>query len=62
MAAGRGYAVSRETIRRTRHRLGYAWKRARHAARDDDPERSGKLARIRHLVETLPANAALFFA
>ncbi len=62
LAAGRGYAVSRETIRRTLHRLGYAWKRARHAARDDDPERSGKLARIRHLVETLPANAALFFA
>ncbi len=62
MAAGRGYTVSRETIRRTLHHLGYAWKRARHAARDDDPERASKLARIRHLVETLPGNAALFFA
>ena len=62
LAAGRGYKVSRETIRCTLHQLGYAWKRARHAARDDDPNRIGKLARIRHLVETLPANAALFFA
>lgn len=62
LVAGRGYKVSRETIRRTLHQLGYAWKRARHAARDDDPQRIGKLARIRHLVETLPKNAALFFA
>ncbi len=62
LATGRGYTVSRETIRRTLHRLGYAWKRARHAARDDDPERVSKLARIRHLIETLPKDAALFFA
>ena len=62
LAAGRGYIVSRETSRRTLHRLGYAWKRARHAARDDDPQRTEKLARIRHLVETLPGNAALFTA
>lgn len=57
-----GSRVSRETIRRTLHRLGYAWKRARHVARDDDPQRVTKLARIRHLIETLPNNAALFFA
>ena len=62
LATQRGYRVSRETIRRTLHRLDYRWKRARHAARDDDPERVAKLARIRHLVETLPRNAALFFA
>jgi transposase len=62
LVAGRGYKVSRETIRRTLHQVGYGWKRARHAARDDDPERIGKLARIRHLIETLPKNAALFFA
>ena len=30
--------------------------------RDDDPDRVSKLARIRHLVETLPRNAVLFFA
>jgi len=62
LATQRGYRVSRETLRRTLHQLGYAWKRARHAARDDDPERVSKLAQIRHLSETLPQNAALFFA
>lgn len=55
-----GYRVSRETIRRTLRRLGYVWKRARPAARDDDSQRALKLARIRHLIETLPRNAALF--
>jgi transposase len=62
LAAQRGYTLSRETIRRTLHQLGDAWKRARHAARDDDPERVSKLAWIRYLVENLPRNAAPFFA
>jgi transposase len=62
LKARRGVAVSQESVRRWLHELGYVWKRARHAARDDDPERATKLARIRHLVETLPPNAALFFA
>jgi transposase len=62
LATRPGYAVSRETVRRTLHQLGYVWKRARHAARDDDPERASKLARIRYLIEDLPKNAALFFA
>ena len=57
-----GYAVSRETIRRTLHQLGYAWKRARPSGRDDDPQRVSKLARIRYLIETLSHKAALFFA
>jgi transposase len=62
LAAQRGLRVSRETIRRTLHQLSYAWKRARHAARDDDPERVPKLVGIRHLIEALPGKAALFFA
>ena len=62
LQARRGVQVSRETIRRTLRTLGYGWKRARHAARDDDPERAPKLARIRYLVESLPVGAALFFA
>lgn len=62
LLAQRGYRFSRETIRRTLHQLGYVWKRARHAARDDDPARVTKLARIRSLIENLPQNAALFFA
>jgi len=57
----RGCKVSRETIRRWLHELGYVWKRTRHAARDDDPERVTKLARIRHIVEHLRSSEMLFF-
>lgn len=38
------------------------WKRARHVAREDDPERVTKLARIRALIEGLVPTEALFFA
>ena len=62
LAVERGYAVSRETVRRALHQLDYAWKRARPGARDDDPERVSKLAWIRYLTETLTAGTALFFA
>ena len=55
-------AVSQETIRRWLHEAGYVWKRARHVARDDDPERVTKLARIRQLIEHLRPAEALFFA
>jgi transposase len=60
--AEHGYRVSRETVRRALHQLDWAWKRARPSARDDDPQRVSKLARIRHLIETLRAGAALCFA
>ncbi len=62
LKARRGAQVSQDTVRRWLHEAGYVWKRARHAARDDDPERAAKLARIRHLCETLPRDVALFFA
>jgi transposase len=58
----RGVRVSAETIRRWLHELGWVWKRAKLAAKDDDPRRVEKLARIRHTIEQLPARAALFFA
>jgi transposase len=58
----RGVRVSRETIRRWLHELGYSWKRARHSARDSDPERVAKLARIRSIIEGLLPTEALFFA
>ncbi len=61
LKARRGYRVSRETIRRTLHNLKYRWKRARHVARDDDPERVTKLARIRYLAEHLRPSEGLFF-
>ena len=61
LQARRGAAVSPEKIRCLLHRLGYVWKRARHVAKDDDPERVIRLARIRHIVEHLCPSEALFF-
>ena len=58
----RGITVSAETMRRWLRELGYVWKRARLVARDDDPGRIAKLARIRHIAENLPRKAALIFA
>ncbi len=62
LRARRGVSVSPDTIRRWLHQLGYVWKRARHVARDDDPERVTKLARIRSIIEGLLPSEALFFA
>ncbi len=61
LRARRGVKVSRETIRRWLHERGYVWKRARHVARDDDPERVTKLARIRHIAEHLRPSEVLLF-
>ena len=58
----RGGQVSAETVRRWLHELGWVWKRAKLAAKDDDTQRVEKLARIRFRFEHLPAQAALFFA
>src|SRR4051812_13551921 len=58
----RGLAVSASTIRRWLQRLGWVWKRAQLVARDDDPQRVEKLARIRHVLETVGKRAAVLFA
>jgi len=58
----RGVQVSAETLRRWLHDLGWVGERAKLAAKDDDPQRVEKLARIRYTLEHLPARAALFFA
>jgi transposase len=58
----RGVQVSAETVRRALHELGWVWKRAKLTAKDNDPQRVAKLARIRYTWEHLPAKAALFFA
>jgi len=60
--ARRGIRVSAETGRRWLHELGWEWKRAKVVAKDDDPQRVEKLARIRYAFEQLRAGAALFFA
>jgi transposase len=58
----RGIGVSASTMRRWLHALGWVWKRAQLVARDDDPQRVAKLARIRHVLETLGKRAVLLFA
>jgi transposase len=62
MQVRRGVAVSAETMRSCLHELGWEWKRAKVAAKDDDPDRVTKLARIRLALEQLRAGTALFFA
>jgi transposase len=62
LQARRGVQVSTETLRRWLHELGWVWKRAKLAAKDDDPQRVEKLARIRLVFERLQAKAVLFFA
>jgi transposase len=58
----RGIEMSAETMRHWLHELGWEWKRAKVTAKDDDPERVEKLARIRWAFEQLQAGVALFFA
>ena len=58
----RGVRVSAETMRPWLQELGWEWKRAKGAAKDDAPERVEKLARMRLAFEQLRAGVALFFA
>lgn len=62
LQARRGWEVSAETVRRWLHALDWEWKRAKLVAKDDDPQRVEKLARIRLAFERLRAGTALFFA
>jgi hypothetical protein len=62
LQAQRGVVVSGETMRRGLQELGWVWKRAKLRAKDDDPQRVEKLARIRDALEQLRAGVALFFA
>src|SRR5262245_35572891 len=58
----RGLVVSASTMRRWLPALGWVWKRAQLVARDDDPPRVEKLARIRHTLEALGKRAIVLFA
>jgi transposase len=62
LQARRGLVVSAETVRRWLHALDWEWKRAKLVAKDHDPQRVEKLARLRLAFEQLRAGAALFFA
>jgi transposase len=61
LEARRGVKVSPEQVRRRLHHLGYAWKRARHVASDNGPERISKLAQIRSVFEHLHPKDVLLF-
>jgi transposase len=61
IAARTKVVVSRETVRRQLHAAGYVWKRAKLKAKDDDPERARKLARIRDVIERLGKDEAFFW-
>jgi transposase len=58
----RGLTVSAETMRRWLHEVGWVWKRAKLVAKDDDPQRVHRLARIRYVFEQLKVCEALVFA
>jgi transposase len=62
LQAQRGICVSAETVRRCLHALDWVWKRAKLVAKDSDPERASKLARIRGVYEQLGHREVLLFA
>ena len=53
LQTNRGLTVSAETMRRWLHEVGWVWKRATLVAKDDDPQRVERLARIRYVFEQL---------
>jgi transposase len=57
-----GIEVSAETVRRWLHEIGWVWKRAKLVAKDDDPHRTERLARIRFQHDHLRAREVMVFA
>lgn len=55
----RGVTVSAETMRRWLHEVDWVWKRAKLVAKDDDPQRVGRLALIRYMFEQLKRGEAI---
>jgi putative transposase len=62
LQAKRGITVSAETVRRWLHEIDWVWKRAKLVAKDDDPHRVERLARIRFVYERLQLWEAMVFA
>jgi transposase len=62
LKAKHGLEVSAETVRRWLHEMGWVWKRAKLVAKDDDPHRVERLARIRFHAENLQAHEVMVFA
>jgi putative transposase len=57
-----GLEVSAETLRRWLHEMGWVWKRAQLVAKDRDPNRISRLARIRFHDERLSKREVLVLA
>jgi transposase len=62
LPATRGIVVSAETMRRWLHEIGWVWKRAKLVAKDDDPHRVERLARIRYSFAPLKRCETMVFA
>jgi len=62
LEAKRGITVSAETVRRWVHEVGWVWQRAKLVAKDNDPHRVDRLARLRWIYERLQVWEALVFA
>lgn len=62
LQAKHGLEVSAETVRRWLHEIGWVWKRAKLVAKDDDPQRIERLARIRFQHEHVRAHEVMVFA
>jgi transposase len=62
LQAKHGIEVSAETVRRWLHEIGWVWKRAKLVAKDDDPHRIERLARIRFQHEHLGRHEVMVFA
>jgi transposase len=57
-----GLEVSAWTVRRWLHEMGWVWNRAKLVAKDDDPKRVERLARLRFHTEPLQAHEVMVFA
>ena len=62
VAGHAGDHVSAETMRRWVHEVDWVWKRPKLVAKDDDPRRVERLARIRVTFEQLKRSEAMVFA
>jgi len=62
LKVNRGIEASADTLRRWLHELDWVWKRAKLSAKDDDPQRIEKLARIRWIFEHITPKQLLVFA
>src|SRR5262249_778453 len=62
LQAKHGIEVSAATVRHWLHAIGWVWKRAKLVAKDADPHRIARLARIRFHHEHLQAHEVMVFA